>query len=170
MKTLSAAWTWICLVSALLGRLASETLWPWVRFAAEILGWATAVSLVWFTVRVNQYEHRTGRRYAVAPVAVSPVAVRVAAKLTPELQSLATAHKDEIIAASGNAVERFAAKQVFPFAVRAIPKGAEFGCDAALDYLDTLRASEVAEMLVDHADSKGRTAHWTLRAAKEMGR
>lgn len=141
-----------------------ENLVWFVRGCAEGLGWAMIGAVV---VAFPVFMLAPSGRTPVGAVAVSPVATQLAAQFAPGLQKLAKQHQEDIVNLADGTIQRFAARQVFPVGVKSIPLATEVGLDAALDYLDTLKASEVAGLLVDHANAKGTTAHWSLRAAAE---
>lgn len=148
---------------------AFATIKWFARGSAELLGWATAISLVFFWITVAWYERTTDVRYAAAPIPVSPVASKIAAKFSPALQDLAEEHEDEVVASAGNVAYRFAARQVYPSAVKAIPRATEIGADKALTYLDTMPMSEVAGLMIEHAKTSGCPVHYSVWAAAEAG-
>jgi hypothetical protein len=140
------------------------------RLSAELLGWATAVSLVWFTIRIHQYEHRNHRRYATGPVRVSPVAARIAARFSPKIQQLAAEHRAEVVAAAGGPLQRWCVGQVYGPAVDAIPYAVEVCTDRALSQLLDLPVEELAGDLISHAQATGRQVDYRVWAASEQGR
>lgn len=92
----------------------------------------------------------------------SHTAVVLAHKLAPPLQEAARAHEHEFVARAGNLPERLAARAVYPALVREIPVALEIALDAALDHLGTLTFADLAALLSEHSQAKGRTLGWTV--------
>lgn len=130
------------------------------RSFAECFGWAAILGLVIGPLVITWYERTTDVRRASA-IPVSPVAAKIAAKLSPPLQRLAVEHQDEVVASAGNVLYRFAASKIYPVAVEAIPRATEIGCDKALSYLDSMPMSQVASLMIEHAKSSGCEVHYS---------
>lgn len=146
------------------------TAWRWTVNTLAVVGFAAVLSVSWFALKVTQYERENHRRYAGPPVTVSPTAASIAARFAPELVDLANTHKDGVVAASGNAIERFAVRTIYPAGVKAIPYCTEIGTDRALSYLSTLTIADLAESLVSHAKATGGPIDHTIYAAAERRR
>ncbi|AGA28403.1 hypothetical protein [Singulisphaera acidiphila] len=142
-------------------------LWSWTRGSAEFLGWATTVSLIFFWCTVAWSERETKQRYAAPAINVSPTAQKIAAKFSPALQQLASAHKDEAIGSVDGLVQRWCVGKVWDPAVKAIPRATEIGCDRALSYLDSMPMSEVAGLMIEHAKASGCRVHYSVWATAE---
>jgi hypothetical protein len=95
---------------------------------------------------------------------VSPIAKQLAAKISPSLQAAANARKEDIIHNAGGLPVRAVVRVGFPVAVREIPPLAESGCDVLFDHLGTLSIGDVARMLVQHNEAKGRDPHPSVPA------
>lgn len=142
--------TWILNAFALFGMLS-------------LLAWLGLAIGVWGLTRSQGHDPPRGPK----PIEVSPVAKRIAAQFAPALQSLATEHKDEVVAVSGNVVSRLAVRTIYPSGVKVIPYATQIGCDRALSYLDGLSVAELVGMLADHARAKGHRVHPSL--ARQAG-
>ena len=96
-------------------------------------------------------------------MSVSSVAQNLASKIAPPLQAQVAARKQEIVRAVSPAPVRVAISVGFPALVQEIPPLVESACDAVLDLFGEMTISQVAQRLVEHNQSKGRSSHGTLR-------
>lgn len=132
-----------------------------VRGFAELFGYAGILGLLVFPALVTWCERTSVVRRASAPIQVSPVAAKIAAKFSPALKALAVDHQDEVVASAGNMLYRYAASKIYPVAVEAIPRATEIGCDRALSYLDSMPMSQVASLMIEHAKASGSPVHYS---------
>lgn len=130
------------------------------RSALALFGAATLVSLLWFHAVLWFEAHADRPRYQGVPV--SPVAQKLAARVAPGLQDAARDYEPTFLHNAGGPVTRWAAGVVYPVVVDEIPRGTEVGCDHLLSHFGSLSLTELVEMVVDHATSKGRTVHESL--------
>lgn len=96
---------------------------------------------------------------------ISDVARKLAAAISPILQSYLELRKGDILAAAG-LILRPAIKLAFPVALRQIPAVTEAGTNALLDKFADMSIGDLASKLVQHAEQTGRKAHPTLIAVR----
>ncbi|SIN70881.1 hypothetical protein SAMN05444166_0302 [Singulisphaera sp. GP187] len=125
----------------------------------SVFAWLGLAVGVWRLTRDRGHDPPSPPHLGREPIAVSPVAERIAAKFAPALQTLATENKEGVVAASGNVVSRLAVRTIYPAGVKAIPYATQIGCDRALSYLDGLSVSQLVGMMTEHARAKGHRVH-----------
>lgn len=146
---------------------ALRWLWPWVRGGLALFGAASLLSLgvFWLSLWLAPED---ARRVQAPPV--SPVAGRLAARITPGLQAAARAYQPTFLAhaASHGVVVRYAASRAYPVMVREIPRGAEIACDDVLSEFGTMPLTELIAAVLDHARAKGERVHPSFRGREAV--
>jgi hypothetical protein len=90
---------------------------------------------------------------------VSPIAERLAARITGPLQSIARQYEPDFVQHAGGLLARGATKVVYPVVVREIPVATKIGCHKLLDELATMPMGDLASMVIQHAQATGVRAH-----------
>lgn len=90
---------------------------------------------------------------------VSPVAERLAARISGPLQALARQYEPEFVQHAGALPARVATRVVYPVVVREVPVATKIGCHKLLDEFAGMSISDLASMVIQHAQASGVRAH-----------
>ena len=104
--------------------------------------------------------------FSAAPVEVSDTAKKLASKVSPRLQKLASERLEPaMVGEAKNAIERFIAHRAAPRIVARVPEGTEYAVDGFLTHFHSLSIGDIAGMLAKQAEEKGESVHPSIRAA-----